>query len=579
MELPSAPRPAYILNTVSSVPGTPPALSSNPTSPLSTAPPSPTAAFRAPFEYPPSSRAPSSAPASRSSSKNPLFKKDAEARRRGADRPGQSRWGWVVNLLGSSKDVQAKPEVELEESRGRRRRSFSQVEAALDDGRRQATESIHTVELERRSTRMSDTKSVASEPAVKQRGWFTRETAQIVVSFAMIGLVGMNDSATGANLESMQEHYRVSYDEISLVFLSNVAGYFISSISASFLTHHIGVNNTLLVASGAMSTGCLALTFAPPFAVFILALAFLGFGAGIYDAAITTVISHAESQALMSCMYAFFGIGAMFSPIIIGSFVDKGIPWSRYYFAPLALSLGLAILGFFAFRGYVEPADEHHDVPATMGGDAVEGEVIHGRAVMSAQERMKRALRIRAVWVGFFLIIFAFASSDTLSAWIVSFMVAKRDSPEAASRYMLSGLWGGIAAGRIVLAIVLGNRLGERSFAVVLLGVACVFLAIIWAVHQYIVNAIAMVLVGFCLGPVTPRVLSVVGRRVPASLKSSVMSLTIGLGLVGSAAGPLFFGFVAGRGGLGSLPGTLIVMSLVSAGAWCLMPKNRRRED
>lgn len=29
----------------------------------------------------------------------------------------------------------------------------------------------------------------------------------------------MNDSATGANLDKMQEHYGVSYDKISTVFL------------------------------------------------------------------------------------------------------------------------------------------------------------------------------------------------------------------------------------------------------------------------------------------------------------------------------------------------------------------------
>lgn len=63
-----------------------------------------------------------------------------------------------------------------------------------------------------------------------------------------------------------------------------------------------------------------------------------------------------------------------------------------------------------------------------------------------------------------------------------------------------------------------------------MLGSACVFLGIIWAVHQYIVDAVAVVAVGFFFGPVTPQVLSVVGKRVPPSLKSSVMSLTIGLG-------------------------------------------------
>lgn len=45
--------------------------------------------------------------------------------------------------------------------------------------------------------------------------------------------------------------------------------------------------------------------------------------------------------------------------------------------------------------------------------------------------------------------------------------------------------------------------------------------------------AVAMVLVGFFFGPVTPKVLSAAGARVPPSLKASVMSLTIGLGALG----------------------------------------------
>lgn len=70
-----------------------------------------------------------------------------------------------------------------------------------------------------------------------------------------------------------------------------------------------------------------------------------------------------------------------------------------------------------------------------------------------------------------------------------------------------------------------------------------------------------------------------VSARVPPSLKSSVMSLTIGLGLIGSSVGPLAFGVVAGRGGLASLPAVLIGASLLAALGWMLVPKKVRRED
>lgn len=36
-----------------------------------------------------------------------------------------------------------------------------------------------------------------------------------------------------------------------------------------------------------------------------------------------------------------------------------------------------------------------------------EGEVVGGRAIMSVQQRMKQALKMRAVWAGFLLIVIA----------------------------------------------------------------------------------------------------------------------------------------------------------------------------
>jgi hypothetical protein len=39
------------------------------------------------------------------------------------------------------------------------------------------------------------------------------------------------------------------------------------------------------------------------------------------------------------------------SPLLIGGFVDRGVSWQNYYFIPLFLSLVLAVVAFFVFRG------------------------------------------------------------------------------------------------------------------------------------------------------------------------------------------------------------------------------------
>lgn len=127
----------------------------------------------------------------------------------------------------------------------------------------------------------------------------------------------------------MREYYGVTYDKISLVFLAQTAGYFLSSMAASPVVHHFGIQVSLGTACAGMATGCIMLSVAPPFGIFVASLIFLGFGSGMvrrflpalissrtdispsipqYDACITTIISHADSPSLMSFTYAFFGV-------------------------------------------------------------------------------------------------------------------------------------------------------------------------------------------------------------------------------------------------------------------------------
>ncbi|BGP35596.1 hypothetical protein JCM10296v2_007437 [Rhodotorula toruloides] len=547
--------------------------SSAPSSPFPSRPPSPVSPAtkaRVSYAYPPTPEVHSpslggslgSTPAqsrSGSLSKNPLLKR-AHGQGRGEDHSALRRW--IGHALGVKKDRARSDALELEEQlRGR--------------------------SAARRGPELAAEAELAAQTTRKPRWKWTRERAQLAVGFAMIALVGMNDSATGANLDSMQAHYRVSYDEISIVFLANTAGYFLSSISASFFLHHCGLQVSLLTAAAAMATGCVVLSVAPPFPAFIIMLGFMGFGSGMYDAVITTVIAHEEDGVLMSLLYSCFGVGAMISPLAIGAFLDRGYAWNRYYNIPLGLALILAVIGYFLFRGYTTPPDETHDAPlstsqapaqTTTSSTEQQGEVIHARARMSAQQRMKRAMGLRAVWIGFVLIICAFASSDILSAWSVSFLITTRSAPPASSRFVLSGLWMGIASGRVVLAWLLANRVGEKTFAIGLLVAASGMLGVLY-VRSFVVDAVALAMVGFFFGPVTPKVLDVIGVRVPPSLKASVVSLLVGLGLIGSSVGPLLFGVAAGRGGLSSLPAVLIGVSVLSIVAWCAVPKNRRRED
>lgn len=195
-----------------------------------------------------------------------------------------------------------------------------------------------------RSRRPSASAEAGKKPTKRLR--ISRTFAQRALGYAMISLVGFNDSATGANLDSMREHYNVSYNVISTVFLSNIAGYFISCVMASFLTHHLGLGNVLLVAAFWMAAGCLTLALIPPFPGAVSALAMLGFGAGLYDAGLTSVVAHEENATTMALLYSFFAVpfllslrridwrltghqvGAVIASLLVGALLDRHVPWN-----------------------------------------------------------------------------------------------------------------------------------------------------------------------------------------------------------------------------------------------------------
>ena len=81
--------------------------------------------------------------------------------------------------------------------------------------------------------------------------------------------------------------------------------------------------------------GALLISFAPPFPLVVVGLCLMGFGAGFYEACLTSVISHVstfsesnlhhvlihfvqfEDSRLMNIIYAFAGVSRLFDPFLV----------------------------------------------------------------------------------------------------------------------------------------------------------------------------------------------------------------------------------------------------------------------
>ncbi|KAF8753505.1 Rab-protein geranylgeranyltransferase [Rhizoctonia solani] len=381
--------------------------------------------------------------------------------------------------------------------------------------------------------------------------------------------VGLNDTATGANLPSIQEHYDLPYAIVSLVFLAGFGGYLISCMLNSVLQNAIGTPDLTAVTQDRwpfVRRRVFVNFICTPFPTRDNWAWLMGFGGGFYEACLTSIVSHFDNSKFMNILYAFFGLGALVSPFIIGALVKAGVPWNTYYWFPLSLALLVTLCHVVLFKDYVTPSDhEHHE----------------NTEQRSARTSFIQIMRLPITWIGIILIILSFAISDTLSSWLTSYLIEAKGSEPDVSRYQLSIneiYCTGLTCGRIFFSLPF-IHVRERLGNTLLLACAGGALAVLWNFTSPFTNWATIAIAGFFLGPNTPGILSIVSARVPPSLKGIVISITIGLGLVGATLGPLLFGIVVGKVGPGLriLPPVIIVLASLSAITfWTIPPRTKR---
>ncbi|KAJ3513496.1 hypothetical protein NLJ89_g2914 [Agrocybe chaxingu] len=405
-----------------------------------------------------------------------------------------------------------------------------------------------------------DTRPLEGFPLVRSPGlrfgnFFIDQKALYLLGSCMgVFTVGLNDTATGANLPSIQKHYNLSYETISLVFLAGFGGKLVSSILNPVLQNLLGTRWLLLTAGVLYAGGSLLIAFAPPFSLVMVGLALMGFGGGFYAACLTSVIAHFDNSSFMNILYAFFGVGALSAPFIIGGFASASVSWNLYYWIQFTFGM-VIIFGFLIlFKNYVVPSDAEP-----------EGRTLRSTFIQFA--------RMRITWIGIILTIFGFAITLTLSNWLTSYLIEVKGTGLDISRYQLSMLWAGMTAGRMFFSLPY-IRIRDRFGNALLLALLCGAIAVLWLAKTTAANWVVIAAAGFFLGPNTPAILSIVSVRVPMSLKGAAVSITLG-----AALGPLIFGIAVGKivPGLQVLPPVLIVLSTLSALTfWAIPPREKR---
>jgi fucose permease len=206
----------------------------------------------------------------------------------------------------------------------------------------------------------------------------------------------------------------------------------------------------------------------PPYPVLVVIFMLAGAGNGLADAAWNAWIGNmANPNEVLGFLHAFYGLGAVLSPLIATTMITKGqrLPWYYFYYVMVGIpthfvncltdtfKIGIAVIelatsstAFWRCTGAVFRAE-------------------NPRTTHTKDNRMQEALirrpNARVTWLCALFLLGYVGVEVALGGWIVKFMLEVRKGGDFASGMTATGFWMGITVGRIILGFVT-PRLGEK---------------------------------------------------------------------------------------------------------------------
>ncbi|KIO26092.1 hypothetical protein M407DRAFT_24649 [Tulasnella calospora MUT 4182] len=319
-----------------------------------------------------------------------------------------------------------------------------------------------------------------------------------------LATAGWNDGTLGPLLPRIQEHYRIGYTVVSMLFVVGCAGFIVGALSNVYLSEKIGFGKTITLAAASQIIAYTMLAVAPPYPVFCLALFFNGWALSLQDAGSNSFVASIprNEKVNMGILHALYGVGAFISPFIATQFSQQK-QWSFNYLISAGISIINVALLLYVFR----LKRQSHFIPETNHSEQTEQQP-------TSDNLYKQIFKQKSVHIMAFFILVYVGVEVTIGGWIVTYLVRERGGGSSVG-YVSAGFFGGLTLGRLVLLPVNDMKIGHKRVVYVYSILAIALQFTIWFVPNLIGNAVAVSLVGLLLGPFYPIAMNVIAGLVP----------------------------------------------------------------
>jgi fucose permease len=389
----------------------------------------------------------------------------------------------------------------------------------------------------------------------------------VLLSYLAFVLVGVTAGIGGVLLPAQMSDYGVDRATIGITFFTLSAGYVLSSLSTGALIQRFGIRTALGAAGVLFVASGLYLATRPPFAAFVLAQVVTGYALGLLESSLNVYLAELPgAAALFNRMYAFFGVGALLGPALaawIISYTSWTVVWLVLAVAYMPLTAGFGVAAYPGRRRAGEHLPAQPQAPRAVAAETA------ATAATVKPGPLSAALRDRAVLLCSAMLAVYVGLEISVGNWAYSYLVQARGMPGSFAAYPVSGYWLGLALGRFVIGPVAG-RIGASTAHMLYACLAGISIAVTlaWVSPTAALTSVALVMLGFFLGPVFPTTMAITPQLTKARLVPTAIGVMNAASLVGGSVLPWLAGAIAGRTGVWTLMPFALVLAVLQIAMW-----------
>ena len=409
------------------------------------------------------------------------------------------------------------------------------------------------------------------------------ERPRVLLAYATFVLIGIAAGGNGVLLLAQMGSYGVDRATIGIIFFTGSVGFVLAGFHNGSLIHRLGVRVALAVGGGAYVLAGLYLATRPPFAAFVLVQVVLGYASGVLESVLNTYLaSLPDARALLNQLHAFFGVGALLGPVV-ASWIVGFAPWTLVYLV-LAVAYLPLVIGFLVSyprrqaTGSLAPLP---GPPAPLPGPVVPlfepvvalSESPAAPAESPAPRRdgglLGAALRERGVLLGAAFLAIYVGLEIGMGNWGFSYLVEARGLSSSLAGYSVSGYWLGLTVGRFLISPI-AARIGATTASMMyacLIGVAAAT-TLAWLSPLAILASVALMLLGFFLGPIFPTTMAIVPQLTEERLTPAAIGVLNAGSTVGGSALPWLAGAISQATGIWTLLPFTLALGALQFAAW-----------